>query len=38
VTLGEPVRSFHVIGGGLTLLGVACAHALPRPLPRMRRA
>lgn len=40
VMLGEPVRSFHVIGGGLTLLGVACAQALQRPLrtrkPRLR--
>ncbi|MGL3208795.1 DMT family transporter [Bradyrhizobium sp. BR 1433] len=32
VMLGEPVRPFHVIGGGLALLGVACAQALPRPL------
>ncbi|OMH99220.1 EamA family transporter [Bradyrhizobium brasilense] len=30
--LGEPVRPFHVVGGGLALLGVACAQALPRPL------
>ncbi|WLC11729.1 DMT family transporter [Bradyrhizobium elkanii] len=32
VMLGEPVRPFHVIGGGLALLGVACAQALPRPV------
>ncbi|MGY3575917.1 DMT family transporter [Bradyrhizobium sp. USDA 4504] len=32
VMLGEPVRPFHVIGGGLALLGVASAQALPRPL------
>ncbi|KRP86040.1 drug/metabolite transporter (DMT)-like permease [Bradyrhizobium sp. USDA 4518] len=32
VMLGEPVRPFHVVGGGLALLGVACAQALPRPL------
>ncbi|WP_347336860.1 DMT family transporter [Bradyrhizobium brasilense] len=32
VMLGEPIRPFHVIGGGLALLGVACAQALPRPL------
>lgn len=32
VMLGEPVRPFHVIGGGLALLGVAIAQALPRPL------
>jgi drug/metabolite transporter (DMT)-like permease len=32
--LGEPVRSFHVIGGGLALCGVACAQAFRRPLTR----
>ncbi|MGY2806804.1 DMT family transporter [Bradyrhizobium sp. USDA 4506] len=32
VMLGEPVKPFHVVGGGLALLGVACAQALPRPL------
>lgn len=34
--LGEPVRLYHVIGGGLALAGVACAQAFQRPL--MRRA
>ncbi|GKQ50604.1 DMT family transporter [Bradyrhizobium sp. Ce-3] len=38
VMLGEPVRSFHVIGGGLALLGVACAQAFPRPLRSARDA
>jgi hypothetical protein len=38
VMLGEPVRPFHVIGGGLALLGVACAQAFPRPLLRVQRA
>jgi drug/metabolite transporter (DMT)-like permease len=32
--LGEPIRSFHVIGGGLALCGVACAQAFRRPLTR----
>lgn len=32
--LGEPVRVFHVIGGGLALAGVACAQAFRRPLIR----
>lgn len=36
--LGEPVKSFHVIGGGLALLGVACGQAFPRPLVTARRA
>lgn len=36
VMLGEPVRPFHVIGGGLVLLGVACAQALQRPLKLAR--
>jgi hypothetical protein len=34
--LGEPVRPFHVVGGGLVLLGVACAQALQRPLKLAR--
>lgn len=34
VALGEPVRAFHLIGGGLALAGVACAQALRRPLLR----
>jgi drug/metabolite transporter (DMT)-like permease len=34
VMLGEPVRAFHVIGGGLALAGVACAQAFRRPLSR----
>jgi drug/metabolite transporter (DMT)-like permease len=32
VMLGEPVRLFHVIGGGLALAGVACAQIFRRPL------
>ncbi len=32
VLLGEPVRAFHVIGGGITLAGVACAAIFRRPL------
>jgi drug/metabolite transporter (DMT)-like permease len=34
VMLGEPVRPFHVIGGGLALAGVACAQIFRRPLRR----
>jgi drug/metabolite transporter (DMT)-like permease len=34
VMLGEPVRAFHVIGGGLALAGVAAAQAFRRPLSR----
>jgi drug/metabolite transporter (DMT)-like permease len=34
VMLGEPVRPFHVIGGGLVLLGVALAQAIKRPIVR----
>ncbi|SDT23136.1 DMT family transporter [Bradyrhizobium canariense] len=34
VMLGEPVRSFHVIGGGLALCGVAFAQTFRRPLTR----
>ncbi len=30
--LGEPVRPFHVIGGGLALAGVGCAQLFRRPL------
>lgn len=30
--LGEPVRAFHVIGGGATLAGVVCAALFRRPL------
>ncbi|WP_299108572.1 DMT family transporter [uncultured Bradyrhizobium sp.] len=37
VMLGEPVKPFHVIGGGLALLGVACAQAFPRPLRAARQ-
>ncbi|WP_407152134.1 DMT family transporter [Bradyrhizobium sp. ORS 86] len=37
VMLGEPVRSFHGIGGGLALLGVAAAQAFQRPLGRALR-
>lgn len=32
VLLGEPVRAFHVIGGGITLAGVACAAIFRSPL------
>lgn len=32
VMLGEPVRSFHVIGSGLALAGVACAQMFQRPI------
>jgi drug/metabolite transporter (DMT)-like permease len=32
--LGEPVRPFHVIGGGLALAGVICAQIFRRPLAR----
>ncbi|WP_249780984.1 DMT family transporter [Bradyrhizobium sp. dw_78] len=32
VLLGEPVRLYHVIGGGATLAGVACAKIFSRPL------
>lgn len=34
IMLGEPVRPFHFIGGGLALAGVAGAQALRRPLWR----
>ena len=30
--LGEPIRPFHVIGGGLALAGVACAQMFRRPI------
>jgi drug/metabolite transporter (DMT)-like permease len=32
--LGEPVRPFHIIGGGIALAGVACAQVFRRPLRR----
>ncbi|MFT4119425.1 DMT family transporter [Bradyrhizobium sp.] len=32
VLLGEPVRAFHIVGGGVTLAGVACAAIFRRPL------
>ncbi|MDQ0396308.1 DMT family transporter [Labrys monachus] len=38
VMLGEPVRPYHVIGGGLVLAGVAVAQTVRRPLPGMRPA
>lgn len=38
VLLGEPVRAYHVIGGGLALVGVACAGLFQRPLGGGRRA
>ncbi|WP_024509573.1 DMT family transporter [Bradyrhizobium sp. ARR65] len=36
VMLGEPIRSYHIVGGGLALLGVAVAQIVRRPL--LRRA
>lgn len=30
--LGEPVRAFHIIGGGIALAGVACVALFRRPL------
>lgn len=30
--LGEPVRLFHIVGGGMALAGVACAQSFNRPL------
>lgn len=30
--LGEPVRAYHIIGGGIALAGVACAELVRRPL------
>lgn len=36
--LGEPIRSYHLIGGGITLVGVACAQLLRQPLRRTKRA
>ena len=38
VMLGEPVRPFHVIGGGLVLAGVALAQAIKRPILRREAA
>lgn len=38
VLLGEPVRSYHVVGGGLALLGVAVAQLFPRALMRSRQS
>lgn len=35
--LGEPIRSYHLIGGGITLVGVACAQFLRQPLRRVQR-
>lgn len=32
VMLGEPVRAYHVIGGGAALVGVACVGLFRRPL------
>lgn len=32
VMLGEPVKMFHLIGGAMTLAGVACAQIFRRPL------
>jgi drug/metabolite transporter (DMT)-like permease len=34
--LGEPIRSYHLIGGGVTLIGVVCAQLLRQPLRRTR--
>ncbi|MBS7813777.1 DMT family transporter [Roseococcus pinisoli] len=36
--LGEPVRAYHVIGGGVALVGVACAGTFRRPLRGSPRA
>jgi drug/metabolite transporter (DMT)-like permease len=38
VMLGEPIRSYHLIGGGITLVGVACAQLLRQPLRRVKQA
>jgi drug/metabolite transporter (DMT)-like permease len=38
VLLGEPVRAFHVVGGGLALSGVALAQLFPQSLMRPRQA
>lgn len=38
VLLGEPVRAYHVIGGGVALAGVACAGIFRRPLRFASRA
>lgn len=32
LVLGEPVRAFHVVGGGITLAGVACAQIFRTPI------
>jgi drug/metabolite transporter (DMT)-like permease len=37
VMLGEPVKPFHVIGGGLALAGVACAHSFRQPFVRREK-
>lgn len=37
VLLGEPVRSYHVIGGAMALAGVAVAEMFRRPLRRASR-
>lgn len=38
VLLDEPVHSYHVIGGGIALVGVTCTLIFPRPLrSRSRR-
>jgi drug/metabolite transporter (DMT)-like permease len=34
-TLGEPLRSFDIIGGGVALTGVACAQTFRRPIIRL---
>ncbi|MBR1219179.1 DMT family transporter [Bradyrhizobium sp. U87765 SZCCT0131] len=36
--LHEPIRAYHLIGGGITLAGVACAQLLRRPLGTPRPA
>ncbi|MFB9265291.1 DMT family transporter [Bradyrhizobium erythrophlei] len=38
VMLGEPVKPFHIVGGGLALLGVACAQAFQQPPKAARHA
>lgn len=32
VILGEPVKAYHIIGGGIALAGVACAELFRRPI------
>jgi len=36
VLLGEPVRLFHIVGGGIALAGVIVAQTIRRPLGKQR--